>query len=1688
MKVINNRYYLLEKQENYLHATIYSAKDMFKNKKVTVRIYDFENVTEQAYSRLEQKLRLATSVEHSHLLHYYNFEKIWFVDEKNTYTNYYILASDQVPSRKLSNYEFPDEKQLIETAMHLLNVQYYLQRYCIGIKTCNADAVLITNDGNSVCDLMRMEIAAVPRDGSCKQAAENVAELLKKIDKKDNTRIKTLIEELLIADGPFIDFISHLIDAGYFTGDPLAYLDEKQEWTATEVGLAYEIDILSELYDFHIKRNSLIGFVFYGSDSSYKSIIINDFLNYLKLRKYLKLEIIMQNFYDFLKYLFDCVKHYNLSSTQAIETVENEFERFREINDEQILFSVQNVIAEMLFTLSITKPIVLHVKTIVGMDDHIVKFINMLFHMESAGNIVFLFDAGIEKNRFSMFYKNPRFEIISKEYSQLNDRQIKDLLSSLIDPLLDLTQLVDVIHTLNLQHAISIINFIQKLYDKRYLRLVARELVADLNAIEYDKNELMIDDALQKHLKFLKKEEKEILWYIANNGNYLTLDQLITLTGTGKEQLLDFIGSLRVHAFVDEIWDKNTASYRVVRKSLFDYFSQINDPVFVSPLRKQLIRFLAKSERDPESLSMVVKLLFNNHYYYSSLRYLNYIIDNFQLSTAEYDRLKYYAHTLLGLPKYFAEKWKIKHSYMEILFQLGHYDELWNFLEKISLSYCAHAEMVSDDTIWYYLAERYVFFYSRNALAAKRVQQLITALSKKNTPQQAQTYLVNAIKFLDARAAKKYDAAETLVEIILEGNYNIQLDAKIKIQVLSYLNNRAKYSDVRRISADLIDNWEKKLQTYPILTQYFIALFTSAGYAAIGTGDYLQAKRIYERGLFYAKKNRDFVRMISLHNNIATAKYYLGFPAHEIVEELKMAVAIGRKIGAMKQILVALANIGEHNTVNLFYSESYKYLIEAIRYTRTTDLGNYFVVLGQFIDLLVALGDFKKAKVLCRLFNKYAVKQGVVQNELAYYGHMVKLYYYERKYEQMIKFADMFLALSEENGIFNYSYFSIGLFKVDALVNRLGKKTEAKRLLDSLIVLQETRKIALGELHFDLFRSYFENDPEKRADMLEKLVVYYKKMKMNTLLLDVLLELSRIYQKKDFMYRLYEIYAEILVFAKHIKENYPKQFARCIRQHYYLSEIDHLQKACAQTLTVKPHQITYKYMLELWRKNMSDYMLRFYKKRMAALIQEWHSEQTSSNALITTILEYICEIAKADRVILFVRHPQEGLLRTAAFIKRDIFEDQEIKKDLFPLVRHPAVVVAREYSTFSTNIVNAGIYPVMQHDTTGALRMNAVAERPFQEYIAAYIYFDSKKICTNISSELGDFIFVFAQYLSLLLHQRELKEDIALCGLTKVLTRTYFLIEVDKLISHRKRDEAIGFMVIDIDTMGEINKQLGQEYGDAVIARLATIIKEFFMDTAVIGRYMGEEFAVAIAQINKEKLFEKASRLKQIIENDRELRPKNITVSIGISYLPDHGEKGEILLSKAIAAGYYAKQQPVRQRIEMWQEHYRLYRGLHDALSGIITGDIARNEEVIRTFVELSMYPSTDDQAYCAQVVTLLGRLFDHDYRSVVFTIGAERFEYRDEQIMTIDTYLETARKENNVLVAINWKYESLGMGLFSDIIYAFSDSDISLEIYLSSKLEQKEYLPADMNLMGIAARLIVSHLLYRFYTHEKLD
>lgn len=116
-------------------------------------------------------------------------------------------------------------------------------------------------------------------------------------------------------------------------------------------------------------------------------------------------------------------------------------------------------------------------------------------------------------------------------------------------------------------------------------------------------------------------------------------------------------------------------------------------------------------------------------------------------------------------------------------------------------------------------------------------------------------------------------------------------------------------------------------------------------------------------------------------------------------------------------------------------------------------------------------------------------------------------------------------------------------------------------------------------------------------------------------------------------------------------------------------------------------------------------------------------------------------------------------------------------------------------------------------------------------------------------------------------------------------------------------------LVMDLDKFKNINDSYGHVFGDMVLRSFGECIRKSFPETALCGRFGGDEFQVWMPGKYSRKditvcLDELSSRMKLIATPDNRMK---IGVSIGIAVCPENDDKYRILFENADAALYAAK-------------------------------------------------------------------------------------------------------------------------------------------------------------------------------------
>jgi diguanylate cyclase (GGDEF)-like protein len=148
-------------------------------------------------------------------------------------------------------------------------------------------------------------------------------------------------------------------------------------------------------------------------------------------------------------------------------------------------------------------------------------------------------------------------------------------------------------------------------------------------------------------------------------------------------------------------------------------------------------------------------------------------------------------------------------------------------------------------------------------------------------------------------------------------------------------------------------------------------------------------------------------------------------------------------------------------------------------------------------------------------------------------------------------------------------------------------------------------------------------------------------------------------------------------------------------------------------------------------------------------------------------------------------------------------------------------------------------------------------------------------------------------------------------SLTDLPNRLLLHDRLQQAIARAQRDSTtVALLLLDLDDFKRINDGLGHYAGDRTLQQVAARVRGFLREVDTVARLGGDEFAVILPATDERGAELTARRLLAEIERPLILdgQPVGVHASIGIALFPAHGATAEILLQKADASMYVAKQ------------------------------------------------------------------------------------------------------------------------------------------------------------------------------------
>ena len=144
-------------------------------------------------------------------------------------------------------------------------------------------------------------------------------------------------------------------------------------------------------------------------------------------------------------------------------------------------------------------------------------------------------------------------------------------------------------------------------------------------------------------------------------------------------------------------------------------------------------------------------------------------------------------------------------------------------------------------------------------------------------------------------------------------------------------------------------------------------------------------------------------------------------------------------------------------------------------------------------------------------------------------------------------------------------------------------------------------------------------------------------------------------------------------------------------------------------------------------------------------------------------------------------------------------------------------------------------------------------------------------------------------------------------SLTGIMNRPAFEEVLSKEIKRSKRYRMpISLILFDIDDFKALNDRYGHLFGDKILRRITTVVKDSIRGTDIFARWGGEEFVVLLPNTTLTETLNVAEKLRKKIQSVGMGSKVSVTASFGVTEVEDGDDAFRVIL-KADKALYIAK-------------------------------------------------------------------------------------------------------------------------------------------------------------------------------------
>lgn len=805
---------------------------------------------------------------------------------------------------------------------------------------------------------------------------------------------------------------------------------------------------------------------------------------------------------------------------------------------------------------------------------------------------------------------------------------------------------------------------------------------------------------------------------------------------------------------------------------------------------------------------------------------------------------------------------------------------------------------------------------------------------------------------------------ERVFEICNINNIKIGVYACAKLLLSKIMIENGKYSYARQLS-------NAAMKIFEFENNYAGLLTCKINYEQINIevnsniddilNNFIEIKKLSNKYKIYKKEVVSLIEISKIH--IETFKY------EEACKNLLVALEIARKNDFTKYILkiYTLLCYG-HCKLGQIKVASYYYEI-------ISDLKNNIYV-SEFDMLTInsseafynittynLRGAFDKLKIIGNIKNKY---NGYEFNKIKSQYYQLNILNCNNEREVKNNFILLKKQLSElENPILKDSILMWSII----LILFLGYKELAKELFFDI---KNYSKEYNNQLLYYFLALYFIDDNNQ---IINNLLNIIKSKKDDELKGMVYYSIGSSYKKKkNFELAINYYYESINVFIKLINdlpENIKLQYINNslflavyngfidlinnkININICLSKIDYMKSICEFNEILNKLSISNLMLNNKFLNMMEDLYSTKYNNPIKNFNRILHGFSNDIIKNLDSLLKYIARVTLANKALIVI---EDDYGKGEAICNLGIKEIEKIKK---------YISLKSECNKEITTLCNNYNYK------------NSFGRELFKDKIQACMYIklkNKKKIVNNNECINGSIILMsdnsinninnnsqnaitnFIPFITFLLNQYKIVISSKLDKLTGVYNRKYLEnVSCDLMGSCYFKEKNFSLIIFDIDDFKGVNDRFGHQTGDEVLIYLTKEVKKCLTKEDIFIRYGGEEFIILLPDKCESMAFHISEKIRKKVEDAKILGEKReVTISLGISVYQKHATNLKELIKMADKALYISKAQG-KNKTTIWNQNIDRLNNNHNTSREILLSKYNKDNNfilIVKDIIEL---------------------------------------------------------------------------------------------------------------------------------------